>query len=241
MIFQVGDHSGIYCIDNAGPARVFYVSDERTVVDTGVPGSVDKILSGLAQIGVSPLQVKRIIVTHHHADHVGSLFELRKRTGAPVVAHPLDAEFINGKRARRAPKGAIGKLMFGTMSLLGMNRLPNVEVDRCVEDGDQVGGFQVIHTPGHTPGHICLLYDKYLFSGDLLLATPGAFEETSHLFTGDLALSRQSIVKVAQLKFDSLLSSHRPPYAFGAAEKMRELAQKLEASPSPMTPENKSA
>jgi hydroxyacylglutathione hydrolase len=230
MIFQVGDQSGIYCIDSAGPARVFYVSDERTVVDTGIPRSADKILAGLAQIGVSPLQVKRIIATHHHADHVGSLFELRKRTGAAVVAHPLDAEYINGRRARRAPKGALGKLMFGMMSLIGANRLPSVEVDQPVEDGDHVGGFEVIHTPGHTPGHICLLYGKYLFSGDLLQATPVKFEETPHLFTSDLALSRASISKVAHLEFDSLLSSHHPPYAFGAAEKMRELAQKLETA-----------
>ena len=56
MILEVGDHSGIYCIDNAGPARVFYVAAERTLIDTGSPGNVDKILAGLAQIGVSPLR-----------------------------------------------------------------------------------------------------------------------------------------------------------------------------------------
>lgn len=227
MIFEVGDHSGIYCIDNAGPARVYYVSGEYSLVDAGIPGSVDKILSGLAQIGVSPLQIKRLMITHHHADHVGSLFELKKRTGAQVVAHMLDAEYINGRRARRAPRGVMGKLMFGAMVLAGANRLPSVDVDHPVEDGDQVGGFQIIHTPGHTPGHICLLYDKYLFSGDLLQAMPGEFEETPHLFTSDLDLSRTSIGKVAQFDFESLLSAHRPPYAFGAAEKLRGLAAKL--------------
>ncbi len=227
MIFEVGDHSGIYCIDNAGPARVFYVAAEHTLIDTGTPGNVDKILSGLAQIGVSPLQIKRIILTHHHVDHVGSLFELKKRTGSQVVAHSLDAEYINGRRQRRAPKPILGKLLFGLFSLTGMGQLPNVDVDRAVEDGDQVGGFKVIHTPGHTPGHICLLYGKYLFGGDLVQATPGAFEETSHLFSGDVPLARTSIGKAAKLEFDSLLSAHRPPYAFGAKEKMCELARKL--------------
>jgi glyoxylase-like metal-dependent hydrolase (beta-lactamase superfamily II) len=227
MIIQVGDHSGIFCIDNAGPARVYYVASEHTVIDTGLPGNVDKILSGLAQIGVSPLEVKRIILTHHHPDHVGNLFELKKRTGSQVVAHSLDAEYISGRRQRRAPKPVVGKLLFEMMSITGIGRVPNVDVDRMVEDGDEMNGFKVIHTPGHTPGHICLLYGKYLFSGDLLRATPGAFEETPHLFTGDVQLARASVGKVAQLEFESLLSSHHPPYAFGATEKVRELAIKL--------------
>ena len=227
MIIQVGDNSGIFCIENVGPARVYYVAAEQAVIDTGLPGNIDKILSGLAQVGVSPLQVKRIIVTHHHVDHVGNLFELKKRTGAQVVAHALDAEYINGRRQRRAPKPLLGKIMYGIFSVMGMGQLPNVDVDRMVADGDDIGGFEVIHTPGHTPGHICLLYGKYLFSGDLLQATPGAFEETPGLFTGDVALARTSIGKAAKLEFDSLLSAHRPPYAFGATEKIRELATKL--------------
>jgi len=227
MIFQVGDNSGIYCIEDAGPARVFYVAAEQTVIDTGLPGNIDKILAGLAQVGVSPLQVKRIIVTHHHPDHVGNLFELKKRTGAQVVAHALDAEYINGRRQRRAPKSVLGKLLYGMMSVMGMGQLPNVDVDRVVEDGDAIGGFKVIHTPGHTPGHICLLYGKYFFSGDLLQATPGAFAEPPAMFTGDIPLARASIGKAAKLEFESLLSAHRPPYAFGATDKVRELATKL--------------
>lgn len=227
MILQVGDHSGIYCIDNVGPARVYYVKAEHTLIDAGLPGNVDKILAGLAQIGVSPLEVKRLILTHHHTDHVGNLFELKKRTGAQVVAHALDAEYISGRRQRRPPKSIFGKLLFGVAELMGMGRLPNVDVDRVVEQGDVVGGFHVIHTPGHTPGHICLLYGKYLFSGDLVQALPGAFEESPRMFAGDVPLSRKSIGKAAKLEFDSLLSAHRPPYAFGAQEKMRDLAKQL--------------
>jgi glyoxylase-like metal-dependent hydrolase (beta-lactamase superfamily II) len=117
--------------------------------------------------------------------------------------------------------------MHGIFSVMGMGRLPSVDVDRVVEDGDEIGGFKVIHTPGHTPGHVCLLYGKYFFSGDLLQATPGAFEETPALFTGDIPLARASIGKAAKLEFDSLLSAHRPPYVAGAAEKVRELARQL--------------
>lgn len=191
MIYEVGDKSGVYCIEGVGLARVYFIgAPEYTLVDAGSPGNAGKILAALSQIGVSPLQVKRILVTHHHWDHVG-------------------------------------RLMYTTFGLLGALRVPNVEVDRLVEEGERVGAFRVVHTPGHTPGHLCFLRDGCLFSGDLLMATPGAFQETPHIFTADVPISRASIAKVAQLDFRALLPAHHPPYTFGAAGKVRELANRL--------------
>ncbi len=228
MIYEVGDKSGVYCIEGAGLARVYFIgAPEYTLVDAGSPGNAGKILTALSQIGVPPLQVKRILVTHHHWDHVGSLWELKKRTNAEIVAHRLDADYISGKRVRRAPRHLLGRLMYATFGLLGARRVPNVEVDRLVEEGAHVGAFGVVHTPGHTPGHLCFLRDGCLFSGDLLMATPGAFQETPHIFTADVPASRASIAKVAQLDFRALLPAHHPPYTFGAAEKVRELANRL--------------
>ena len=109
MIFQVGDKSGVYCIENAGRARVYYVAPEATLIDAGEPGKADKILSALANIGVQPLHVKRIILTHHHYDHVGSVWELKRRTGAQVIAHHRDTEYVSGKRLRRPPRQFSGR------------------------------------------------------------------------------------------------------------------------------------
>ncbi|MBI4786110.1 MAG: MBL fold metallo-hydrolase [Chloroflexi bacterium] len=228
MIYQVGDHSGVYCIEGTGTARVYFVgAPDYTLIDAGVPRKADLVLSGLAQIGVQPLQVRRIILTHHHWDHVGSLWELKKRTGAKVLAHPRDADYISGKRVRRAPRQPLGRLMYTIFGLFGARDLPNVDVDAMLNDGDRVGSFCVIHTPGHTPGHICLLRDGYLFSGDLLMASAGEFHETPHIFTADVPTARASIRKVAQFKFEAILSSHHAPYVFGAAEKVGQLASKL--------------
>ncbi len=228
MIYQVGEKSGVYCIEGAGAARVYYVgAPEYTLIDAGIPHKADEILSSLANIGVQPLQVKRIILTHHHWDHVGSLWEIKKRTGAKVVAHPRDAEYITGRRIRRAPRQPLGKIAYTLVGLVGAREIPNVDVDYLVNDGDQVGSFCVIHTPGHTPGHICLLRRGYLFSGDLLTASAGGFRETPHIFTADVPTSRTSIRKVAQMQFDAVLSSHHPPYVFGASDKVRELAERL--------------
>ncbi len=227
MIFQVGDKSGVYCIENIGAARAYYVAPESTLIDTGDPHKADRIVSALAQIGVQPLQVRRIIITHHHWDHVGSLWELKRRTGARVVAHRLDANYINGKRPRRAPRQPLGRAMYSLFGLLGARDLPTVEVDMCVNDGDRIGSFTVVHTPGHTPGHICLLRGDCLFSGDLLVPSAGEFSERPSMFAADPATARASIAKVAQLEFQAILSSHSPPYVIGAAERVRELAERL--------------
>jgi hydroxyacylglutathione hydrolase len=228
MIYQVGDQSGIYCIESAGQARVYYVgAPDYALIDAGMPGKADKIITALAQIGVQPLRVKRIILTHHHWDHVGSLWELKKRTGAEIIAHSRDADYINGKRPRRAPRRLAGRVMYSMMGLVGARNVSNVDVDRHVNDGDTIGTFTVVHTPGHTPGHICLLRGDLLFSGDLLLATSPAFRETPHIFTADVPTSRSSIRKVAGLEFQSILSSHSPPYVFRASERVRALASKL--------------
>jgi glyoxylase-like metal-dependent hydrolase (beta-lactamase superfamily II) len=232
MIYQVGDKSGVYCIESAGNARVYFVgAPDFTLIDAGMPGKADRILSALAHIGVQPLRVKRIILTHHHWDHVGGLWELKRRTGAEIIAHARDADYISGKRPRRAPRRFTGRVMYTLMGLVGARSLQNVEVDQQVSDGERIGSLTVVHTPGHTPGHLCLLRDDYLFSGDLLLATAGAFRETSHIFTADVPTSRASIRKVAQLEFQVILSSHNPPYVFRASEKARELADKLGMMP----------
>lgn len=228
MIYKVGNESNVYCIEGAGNARVYFVAaPEYALIDAGVPGKADIILRALAQIGIQPLQVKRIIVTHHHWDHVGSLWELKKRTGAEIIAHLRDAEYITGKRLRRAPRGAAGRIAYAAFGLFGACNLQNVEVERRVNDGDQIGGFSVVHTPGHTPGHICLLRDGYLFSGDLLMAGAGEFRETPHMFTADVPTSRASIRKVTELQFQFILSAHHPPHVFGSAEKVCALANKL--------------
>lgn len=231
MIYQVGDKSGVYCIENAGGARVYYVAPEATLIDAGEPGKADKIISALANIGVQSLHVKRIILTHHHYDHVGSVWELKRRTGAQVVAHHRDAEYISSQRQRRAPRQFSGRLLFGLINLFGARNVHGVQVDRRVQDGETVGKFTVVHTPGHTPGHLCLLREGLLFSGDLLNAKAGAFDETPHVFTADVPTARLSIRKVAELKFDAVLSSHHPPVVFGAMDKVRALAHKLGTIP----------
>ncbi|MBA7680576.1 Hydroxyacylglutathione hydrolase GloC [subsurface metagenome] len=103
------------------------------------------------------LDIKLILLTHGHIDHVGALKEVKEATGAEVAIHCDDAEIL---------------LQCFSVNILGLSYpLPSLP-DRLLEDRDSIDigdlHFSVLHTPGHTPGGICILVDRVVFSGDTL-------------------------------------------------------------------------
>jgi glyoxylase-like metal-dependent hydrolase (beta-lactamase superfamily II) len=116
--------------------------DEVAVIDPG--GDADKILQEIAKF--KPASLKYIINTHYHYDHILVNEEIKQKTGAKIVIHKAEKNFINFK------------------------------IDKFLEEGDRInignnppyqgGILKVIHTPGHTKGSICLLGDNFVFSGD---------------------------------------------------------------------------
>ncbi len=125
---------------------------EGLVIDPG--GGAEHIISHIEQLG---LQVKLIVLTHGHMDHTGALAQVKAATGAEVAIHPEDAVYLRGDHPMQARAGS-GE--------------PPPEPDRLLNEGDviDVGEVQlrVLHTPGHTPGGICLVTDGYAFTGDTL-------------------------------------------------------------------------
>lgn len=140
-------------------ANCFIVGCEETrqaaVIDPG--DEADRILLTLAGAGLTVVQ---IINTHGHFDHVGANRRMKQATGAPILIHALDAPMLG--------------LLSRSAAAWGMSAENSPPPDRTVDEGDTIPvgtlTFNVIHTPGHTPGGISLLCGKSLFVGDTLFA-----------------------------------------------------------------------
>ena len=132
-------------------------SRETIVIDPG--DDIDDIVKILDE---HRLRVKQIVVTHAHIDHVGGATKLKKLTGAPVLLNQNDYELL--------------KMLDVQASWVGMKKPETVEIDQTVSTGDNVSisghTAQVLHTPGHTEGSICLFFEaeKLLIAGDTLFA-----------------------------------------------------------------------
>ena len=137
------------------------LGDETTrdamVVDPG-----DDIQDILAVIQKHNLQVKQIVITHAHIDHVGGAMKLRQATGAPILMNQNDY--------------ALAKMLDLQAAWLGMAPPGEVKIDGSVSDGETVDAgplvANVIHTPGHTEGSVCLFFpgEQKLIAGDTLFA-----------------------------------------------------------------------
>ena len=173
---------GVHTIDSLGSGRAYLAvdADRVTVIDTGLKGSAERVLRAVEAAGRKPKDVRQIVITHYHGDHIGGLAELVERTGAQVMVHALDAPVVRGERPQPGPTsgGLLKPLINFVISRMESVSAP-VAVDRELSDGDEIDaldGLRVVHTPGHTPGSICLFSPKrrLLFTGDAI-ATPSVF------------------------------------------------------------------
>lgn len=152
MIFEgfVAGHMQANCYIIGCPA-----TNEAAVVDPG--GDADRILARLKARG---LRLRYIILTHGHVDHIAALGEVRDATGAEVLIHAGDAEMLTDPTRN--------------LSFFMGRRLRFSPAERLLADGDtiEVGTvrLEVVHTPGHTPGGICLKTDDLVITGDTLFA-----------------------------------------------------------------------
>ena len=136
------------------------------LIDTGFPGQIEELRVAMDKVGVSFDKLKVMILTHQDIDHIGSLPEILQECGSniKVYAHDLDKPYIQGD-----------------LPLLKDRHLenpPKGKVDDTLKDGQELpyyGGIRVIHTPGHTPGHISLYLrqSKTLVAGDSMYSVNG--------------------------------------------------------------------
>ncbi len=177
---------GVYSMGQRKGGRVhaFLLDDgtDLTLIDTLYDTDAHRVLDQIGRIGRTVTDLKRIVLTHAHRSHLGGLAELKRRSGATVHAHEWEADIIAGDRkgqavARQLLRPYPGYLPAYPLQLgfvLGLDKHPPCSVDRAVKDGDRVGPVEVVHTPGHSPGHLAFYWPerRLLIAGDAIATWP---------------------------------------------------------------------
>ena len=182
-------------------AYVMVRGKEVAIVDTGLPNNGEKFAEVIKTAGLGWDAVGHVILTHYHRDHVGSMGEVL--TAAPQA-----------------------------MVYAGAADMPQIQSPRpikAVGDGEDVFGLQIIATPGHTPGHICV-YDPVgalLVMGDAMVNMNNTLTGANPQYTSDMEEANQSIKKLAALTFEKAVFGHGEPIEKGASEAVAKLAGTL--------------
>jgi glyoxylase-like metal-dependent hydrolase (beta-lactamase superfamily II) len=200
-----------------------FVDDDGqvTLVDAGTRFAHRRLLAGLAHMKVGPGDITRIVVTHAHTGHVGGLNRMRGRTGAPVAVHERDAPYVREGKGPVLDRSTLGGRIFRR------NRgAAPVEVDEELYDGqvlDVGGDLRVLHTPGHSPGHVALLHEptKVLITGDAIWNMRGRMTWSVPAFCTDFALSKQTAHVLGEVDYDIAAFTHGPEIRDRARESVR--------------------
>ena len=166
-------------------AYILARGNEAVIVDSGVPDSEGTIEAALGAMGLGWDAVGHVIATHLHGDHVGSLpAVMEAAAGATGYAGAADLGGITSPR-----------------ELVALN------------DGDRVFDLDIIATPGHTAGHISVhdALGGILVAGDAINGAEGGVIGANPQFSPDMALANESIAKIAQLEFETILFGHGEP------------------------------
>ncbi|HJQ94742.1 MAG TPA: MBL fold metallo-hydrolase [Acidimicrobiia bacterium] len=182
-------------------AYIVVRGSEAAIVDTGVSGSEDSIEAALGEVGLGWDQVGHVVLTHRHPDHVGS---------APAVLE-----------AATAATGYAGE---GDLASITSPR----ELTPLT-DGTNVFGLDVVGTPGHTAGHICLLDSVagVLVAGDALVGAEGGVVSPDPQFSSDHEEALRSVAKLAGFAYEQILFGHGEPVTSGGSTLVADLAAGL--------------
>lgn len=220
----------VYLIEGLRISHIYVVvtGDRLILVDSATTNDADRIVQEIEQAGFAISDLEAVVITHAHSDHVGSLSELVRRSGAEVWAHRDEIPYVQKEQPMPAAS-LVMRLMFRLS-----NRRPSTQtapvVNRALEDGEKIGTLQVIHTPGHTPGSICLYAPahKLLFCGDAMfnvhpLTGRKGLRPAIRLPSCDMDQVYTSLHKLAEIEIEILCPGHGEPIVAGAGEQIRAL------------------
>lgn len=218
---------GVFLLEVAWPepfgSNAYLVDDgEVTLVDAGMPIPRRWLSREIRRSGYDPVDLDRVLLTHYDVDHVGGLRGLD--ADVPVYLGAGDVRLV---RRSWSPTWTHHK---GTFHRLTRRLFPLSGVDlRQVEDGDRIGGFRALHTPGHNPGHTVYLHDATgaAMLGDLVWESDGDLVRPWWVDSYDVDRLTESIRRVAEESFEHACTAHGVPLSPGADATLRALAADL--------------
>lgn len=192
----------VYALDSTKGNYAYLILGKKPIlIDTGRPGQGNGILKELKSMNIKPEDVENILITHHDLDHVGNLALLEKKTGANLWASKEDIPYICGQKSRHGIKKYLSAIMRPKKP---GNILPYSE-------DEKIEGIKVIPTPGHTPGHVCLLYKDILFAGDLFRTSKGKISPMKSFMNWNDSVLKESTAKIDNYDFEWMCPAHGEP------------------------------
>jgi glyoxylase-like metal-dependent hydrolase (beta-lactamase superfamily II) len=218
--------SGLYQFSSGG-INAFLMEggdDDLTLIDAGYPKHAEAIEEGIRSIGREPSDLTSILITHAHPDHLGSAKRLSGGS-IPISLHPDDGNIARAGIVHPtmdpAP-GLLNGILFRLLMPKKPGEFPAFDPDVDLHDGDVIdvaGGIEIIHTPGHTAGHVSLLWKKdrgLLITGDAAANLMGL---NYMLGYDDVPTAQTSLAKLSSRDFEAAVFGHGKPILSGASSK----------------------
>jgi glyoxylase-like metal-dependent hydrolase (beta-lactamase superfamily II) len=226
----------LYTFTGLPVGRVYLITegDGLTLIDASVSIAAGSILRQIGKLGFAPSDVRRILITHAHPDHVGALPALVQATGAEVWASRLERPVIEGAIPMPLPPAGSVRGLAGLIRP-GPTFYPHVPVARELRDSETLdevfGGLQVIAMPGHAPGHLAFWHPerRVMIMGDVIMRLPTGMRLPFAAFTYDMAENIRSLGRVARLEPHIACFGHGRPLMVNTAQRIKAFAQKAGA------------
>lgn len=240
-VYSIGHRAGLKAY-LSGYSRAYLLDTGETgwmLVDTLGDADAGLVLEQLERLGRSARDLEHILLTHAHRSHLMGLARLKVSSGASVHSHEWEADIVAGeRRAQPVALRSAGPASLYTMRLglaLGAGT-PPCRVDAYLEDGGSVGPLRVIHTPGHTPGHVVFYWPErqVLFTGDAVATWPSfgagwpGFQLDDAQFRASLLHMQASVRRMAaehSAPLSVIAVSHGDPITRGADVRLRSLIE----------------